>query len=126
MKVVERTRQQIQPMKIIRHGHPGKFQRFRFCGAGIDGVGGMGNERTEAVLLHQLPESCHISRIHVLCFPAAGIPGEKLRRIAAQLQGFVSQSGKALGDGEMTADVLHSILLGYAVAFSASSFSKTV
>ena len=60
MEIIQRTRQQIQPMKIIRHGHPCKFQRLRLCGAGIDGIGGMGDQGTEAVRFHQLPQPGYI------------------------------------------------------------------
>ena len=126
MEVIQRTRQQVQPMEIIRHGHSGELQRLRLCSAGIDGIGRVGNQRAESVLRHQLPQSLHIGGIHLLGFSAPRVPGEELCRIAAQFQGFLSQGGKALGDGQMTADILHSNLLGYAFAFSASSFSSTV
>ena len=83
MEVIQRARQQVQPMEIICHGNAGEFQCFRLCGAGIDGVGGMGDQWAELVFNHQLPQSLHIDGINLLGFSTPGIPGEELRGIAA-------------------------------------------
>ena len=71
----------------------------------------MGDDGGEAVLRHQGHQRRRVGGVQVLSLAPPGIAGKKLKRIRPQLQRLPSHGGKALGGGQVTADMQHSCLL---------------
>ncbi len=105
MEVVEIAGQGLEPLEVVGHHLPGEGAQVLFGGRGIHGVGGMGDELDEAVLVGQLTEGGNIVRVDRLGPSAARIAREEGESVSFELEGFLPHSQEAFGHREMAADM---------------------
>ena len=105
-----------QPGKVVRHGLPGEGPQALVGGAGVQGVGSVGQNGEQPLVLGKLVVGGNVLQIQGLCFAAPGIPGEKLEGVGADPHRLPAHGQIALGAGKVAAYFQHtggfSFLLG--------------
>ena len=107
VEVVVLTGHMLHAPQVVGHGLPGKGAVLLLRAAEVQGIGCVGDDGGEAVFRHQGHQGFGIRRVQVLGLAPPGISGEKLKGIRPQLQRLPPHGGKALGGGQVTADVQH-------------------
>ena len=97
VEIVKLPRYVLHTAQIVRHGVPCEKTVLFLRAAEIQGVRGMGDDRCEAVILHERHQRRRVRRVQFLGLAPPGIPGEKLKGVRPQFQRLPAHSQKALG-----------------------------
>ena len=97
VEIVKLPRYVLHTAQIVRHGVPCEKTVLFLRAAEIQGVRGMGDDRCEAVILHERRQRRRVRRVQFLGLAPSGIPGEKLKGVRPQFQRLPAHSQKALG-----------------------------
>ena len=87
------------------------LQTLTGVAAGVEGIGGVGQNGPQPRLRRQRQIGGYVRRIHGLGPAAPWITGEELKGVGADGQRRPSHGGKARRGGEMTADIAHDAYL---------------
>ena len=98
VEVIEIPRQIFHPPQVIGQRQPGELSGALILGAGVDGIGGVGQNGPQPRLRRQRQIGGYVRRVHRLGPAADG-------------QRRPSHGGKAHRGGEMTADIAHDAYL---------------
>ena len=90
VEVVQAAGDVLQPGQVVGHGLPGEGAQALVGGAGVQGVGGVGQNGEEPLLLGESPVGGHVLQIQGLGLAAPGIAGEELEGVGPNLYGFLS------------------------------------
>ena len=107
MEVIEIAGQILHTPEVIGQRHLGELTGMFVLGAGIDGVGGVSHQRTEAVGAAQVHQCRRVVGVDGLGLAAPGIAGEKLHRCGADGQRRLPHGQQSGGGGQVTADIEH-------------------
>ena len=99
MEVVVLAGDVVQAAQIVGHGLPGELPVGSLHAAEVQGVGGVGDDGSEAVLRQQGGQAGGVCRVQVFGLAPPGISGKELKGIRPQLQCLPPHGGKALGGG---------------------------
>ena len=108
VEVVEIAGKVFHPQQVVRQRHAGELTGALILGAGVDGVGGVGHQRAEAVFPAQRQQRRRVGGVDGLGLAAPGVAGEELQRGSADGQRRFPHSPQSGGGGQMTADIKHS------------------
>ena len=111
VEVIEIPRQIFHPPQVIGQRQPGELSGALILGAGVDGIGGVGQNGPQPRLRRQRQIGGYVRRVHRLGPAAPWIAGEELKGVGADGQRRPSHGGKAHRGGEMTADIAHDAYL---------------
>ena len=107
MEIVEIAGQMLHAPEVVSQRHLREFAGMFVLGAGIDGVGGVSHQRTEAVGAAQVHQSRRVVGVDRLGLAAPGIAGEELHRCGADGQRRFPHGQQSGGGGQVTADIEH-------------------
>ena len=107
VEVVQAAGDVLQPGQVVGHGLPGEGAQALVGGAGVQGVGGVGQNGEEPLLLGEGPVGGHVLQIQGLGLAAPGIAGEELEGVGPNLYGFFPHGQVALGAGKMASYFQH-------------------
>ena len=109
VEVIEIPRQIFHPPQVIGQRQPGELSGALILGAGVDGIGGVGQNGPQSRLRRQRQIGGYVRRVHRLGPAAPWIAGEELKGVGADGQRRFAHSQKAVGGGEMAADIEHGV-----------------
>lgn len=107
MEGIEIARQVFQAFQVVLHGVQCEMARLGVGRAGVERVGGMGQDAGKAVPGGQVEEGREVGLIELFGRAPAGIAREKLQGVGTDSKRGLAHGQKAFADREMTTDVQH-------------------
>ena len=105
VEVVEIAGQVLEALDVVGHRLVRKAPQIFLSGTGIHRVGGMRDKRDDTLIFLVLQEGFDICEIELFRPAAARIAREEGKRVCPETAGLTAHGEKALGGGEMAADV---------------------
>ena len=107
MEVVEAAGDGLDAGEVVEEGVEGEPPDLGLGRGGIEGVWGVGDGRSEMRLGGEAAVLFEVGGIHGPGLSAARIAGEELEGVGVDANRVAREGGKAVGDGQMRADVEH-------------------
>ena len=105
VEVVEIAGQVLEALDVVGHRLVCKAPQIFLSGTGIHRVGGMRDKRDDTLIFLVLQEGFDICEVELFRPAAARIAREEGKRVCPETAGLTAHGEKALGGGEMAADV---------------------